>query len=348
MITCRLIRSVSSLLTVAAVTVASAASPTSAQDAGLIEAAKREGAVTWYTTQIVDPLVREVIAAFGKKFGIKADFYRGGSTDVAIKIQQESNAGRMFADIFDGPTPPEALKKFNLVERWLPESTKEFNPAFVDPEGYWAATNDTLQSTAVNTELVRPTEFPKSWNDLLAPRFKGKIIWSSTPSFSGATGFIGLVIKERGAASAMDFFKQLAQQRPAGNSGSARAVMDQVVSGEYAVGLQMFPNHAAASIKLGAPIRWLPAEPAISGVVSAIAMTKGAPHPNAAKLLLTFILGEEGQTIFRNNFYIPANPHVQPIDPDLDPNKYRTIHISPAELISQEPSWTAIFNDVFK
>ena len=92
------------------------------QEATLVEAAKKEGTVVWYTTQIIDPLVRDVISAFTKKYGIKVEYYRGNSSDVALKIQQEGKAGRIQADVFDGTTSSEALKKeAHLNFEWVTE-----------------------------------------------------------------------------------------------------------------------------------------------------------------------------------------------------------------------------------
>ena len=318
------------------------------QDAALVEAAKKEGTVVWYTTQIIDPLVRDVISAFTKKYGIKVEYYRGNSSDVALKIQQEGKAGRIQADVFDGTTSSEALKKEGLVERWIPDVAKTFQSDFVDPDGYWVGTNDTLHSVAINTNLVKIAEAPKSWDDLLDPKFKNRIVWGSTPSVSAAPGFIGLVLKELGEDKGQDFIKKFATQMPTANSGSARAVIDQVIAGEYALALQMFPDQALTSAARGAPVKWLPMKPAMTAVVSTIAMTKGAPHPNAAKLLYTFIVSEEGQRFFRESFYIPTNPKVAPIDPDLEPGKLRAVHISPAEANASMNKWHGIYRDVYR
>ena len=319
-----------------------------AQDAVMIEAAKKEGAVVWYTTQIIDPLIRDIIAAFTKKYGIKVDYYRGNSSDVALKIQQEGLAGKVLADIFDGTTSSEALKKEGLVEKWVPEVAKTFPPEFVDPEGYWVGTNDTLHSVAINTSMIKPEQAPKVWEDLLDPKYKDRIVWGSTPSVSAAAGFIGIVLSELGEDKGMQFIRKFAEQTPTANSGSARAVIDQVIAGEYAMALQMFPDQALTSAARGAPVKWVPMKPAMTAVVSTVAMTRGAPHPNAAKLLYTYIVSEEGQRFFRDSFYIPTNPRVAPVDPDLEPGKHRAIHISPAVANASMARWHGLYREIFR
>ncbi len=324
------------------------AAPAHAQDAAMIEAARKEGTVVWYTTQIIDPLVRDIMAAFTKKYGIKVEYYRGNSSDVALKIQQEGLAGKVQADIFDGTTSSEALKKEGLVEKWIPEVARSFSPDFVDPEGYWVGTNDTLHSVAINTSMIKPEQAPKVWDDLLDPRYKDKIVWGSTPSVSAAPGFIGIVLNELGEDMGMQFIRKFAAQMPSANSGSARAVIDQVIAGEYAMALQMFPDQALTSAARGAPVKWVPMKPAMTAVVSTVAMTKGAPHPNAAKLLYTYIVSEEGQRFFRDSFYIPTNPKVAPVDPDLEPGKHRAVHISPAQANASMPKWHGLYREIFR
>src|SRR5215470_7870383 len=94
-----------------------------AADAALIEAAKKEGEVNWYSTQIISQLVRPVAAAFEKKYpGIKVRATRANATEVAIKIINESRAGRVQSDLFDGTTTVVPLKKEGFVLQWLPDA----------------------------------------------------------------------------------------------------------------------------------------------------------------------------------------------------------------------------------
>src|ERR1700738_3069815 len=94
---------------------------TRAADAALIEAAKKEGEVVWYTTQIIAQLVRPMSAAFEKKYGIKVRSTRANSTELSVKIINESRAGRPQSDIFDGTSTVVVLKKEGYVLKWLPD-----------------------------------------------------------------------------------------------------------------------------------------------------------------------------------------------------------------------------------
>ena len=131
-----------------------AAGSTLAADAALIDAAKKEGEVVWYTTQIISQLVRPMSAAFEKKYGIKVRSTRANSTELSVKIINESRAGRPQSDIFDGTSTVVVLKKEGYVLKWLPDSAKAYPAQYKDPEGYWVANNLFFMTPGFNTGLV--------------------------------------------------------------------------------------------------------------------------------------------------------------------------------------------------
>ena len=131
------------VVAVVAFVASSAGSSALALDAALIAAAKREGEVVWYSTQIISQLVRPVTAAFEKKYpGIKVRSTRTNATETAIKILNESKAGRPQSDVFDGTTTVVPLKAAGYVLKWLPDVAKDYPADLKDPEGYWVANNN--------------------------------------------------------------------------------------------------------------------------------------------------------------------------------------------------------------
>ncbi len=319
-----------------------------AADAALIDAAKKEGKVVWYTTQPIDPLVLVLSAAFEKKYGVKVEYVRANSTDVALRLLTEAKAGKVQGDVYDGTTTAEALKKEGLALKWLPDSVREYAADYRDPEGYWAATNDYVIAVSFNTDLIKRGTEPRTWEDLLDPKYKGQIIWSSAPSTSAGAGFVGTALKALGDDKGRDYLKRLSTQRIAGINAASRQVIDQVIAGEYALAMQSFPENAIFSAKRGAPVNWIAMAPAMTGIISTVGVTAGAPHPNAGKLLFDFMCGEEGQIIYRDTFYIPAHPRVAPLEAELTPGKHRVLHISPAEVNESMPKWYEIFKDLFR
>jgi iron(III) transport system substrate-binding protein len=262
-------------------------------DAAVIEAAKREGEVVWYSTQIINQLVRPVAAAFEKRYpGIKVRYTRANANEVAVKILNENRAGRPQSDVFDGTSTVVPLKREGYVLQWQPDAAKGYPDLYKDPQGYWIASNLFINTPGYNTSLIPKGTQPRTYPDLLDPRWSGKMAWNSLPSTSGAVGFIGTVLAEMGEANGMAYLRAFSKQKVANVPAAARQVLDEVIAGEYAIGLQIFNHHAVISAKKGAPVDWIKMEPS-TGTLSVIAINKNAPHPNAAKLFFEFATGPD-------------------------------------------------------
>ena len=244
-----------------------------AADQALIDAAKKEGHVTWYTTQIIDQFVRPAAEAFEKKYGIKVDFLRTDSSELALRIVNEAHAGKVQADIFDGTSPTPALKREGLVQQWIPPSAELLPAQYYDRDHYWAATNLYVLTPGFNTELVPKGTEPKTYQDLLDPKWQGKMAWNSSPQTSAGPGFIGTVLAAMGDEKGMAYLRDLSKQNIASLKVAARQVLDQVIAGEYAIALQIFNNHAVISAAQGAPSAWIAMNPALV-VVSAVSLTE--------------------------------------------------------------------------
>jgi len=320
-----------------------------AADQALIDAAKKEGQVTWYTGLILDQLGRPLADAFEKKYGIKVNITRADSGEIALRLHNEAQAGKVQADVFDGTTGAASLKREGLVLKWLPDAAKKFPKELVDAEGYWIANRQVILITGYNTELVPKASVPKNWDDLLDPQWKGKMAWGSSVSSSAAPGFIGLVLAERGEAQGMDYLRRLARQNITGLKMAARSVLDQVIAGEYAIALQIFDDNVVISRRQGAPVDWVAMNPALA-VLSVISVTQNAPHPNAGKLLEDFVVGPEGQTIARDNDYLPVDPDIAPRDPYVRPDgkTFRAIYMTPEKVEEELPKWMKIYEDLFR
>jgi ABC-type Fe3+ transport system substrate-binding protein len=327
-----------------------AASPARAVDPKIVEAAKKEGEVVWYTTLIIDQLVRPAAAAFEKRYpGIRVRYVRNNSTETAIKIINEAKAGKLQADVFDGTNTSEVLKKENLVEAWKPDSAKDWPSDVADPDGWWVATNVYVLTPGFNTELVKKGTEPKTFDDLLDPKWKGKMVWNGSVSSSGGPGFIGNVLTFMGEENGMAYLRKLSAQRIVNLDVAARQVLDQVIAGEYPIALQIFNHHTVISAKKGAPVDWIKMEPA-TVVLQVASVAKGSPHPNAGKLLLDYLVSEEGQGFFQKADYLPAHPRIPAPDPTLKPEggHFKATVFSPAELEEKMPTWKQVFDQLFR
>jgi ABC-type Fe3+ transport system substrate-binding protein len=323
--------------------------PASAADDALIAAAKREGEVTWYTTQIITQFGRPAMEAFQKKYGIKVSAVRGDSVELAVRLLNEAKAGRTQADMFDGTSTASSMKKAGIALKWQPDSIKRWPAQLYDAEGYWAATNIYVHTPAFNTNLVPPGTEPKTWQDLLDPKWKGRMAWATHATSSGAAGFIGLVLGELGEEAGRAYLRQLARQDIIRLGGSARSVTDQAIAGEYPIVLQVFNHQPVISKQRGAPIDWIAMNPSMA-ILSVAGVTQNAPHPNAAKLMVDYLTSDEGQMLFRDTDYIPAAPDVAPRDPRLRPDgkDFRATFFTPEQIDTSMPRWMDVYGEIFR
>ena len=172
--------------------------------------------------------------------------------------------------------------------------------------------------------------------------------WNANPSSSAGPGFVGLVLNELGEQNGMDYLRALSKQNVSNLKVAARQVLDQVIAGEYSIALEIFNNHAVISAQQGAPAAWIPMNPALA-VLSVLSLTKDPPHPNAAKLLVEFLVSDEGQKLYRDADYMPVDPNVPPRDPTLRPDgkNFRAIYLTPEQIEDSMPRWASIYNDIF-
>ena len=324
------------------------ATPVLAADQALIDAAKKEGVVTWYTTLIINQFTRPAAEAFEKKYGIKVQYIRADPNEIALRISNEAKAGKVLADIFDGFGMP-ALVRAGFVEKWIPDTAKRLPQQFWDPNHYWAAPNIFALTPGFNTDIVKKGTEPKTFADLLDPGWRGKMVWSSRMSASSAPGFIGAALTEMGDAKGMDYLRKLAEQKIVNIDAAARQLMDQIIAGEYPIGLQMFNHHAVISAGQGAPSAWIAMEPA-TVVLSVLHLTAKSPHPNAGKLLFDFLQSAEGQVLFRDADYMPVDPAIPPRDPTLRPDtgNFRARYFNPDELDAAMPKWQDLYLKMFR
>jgi ABC-type Fe3+ transport system substrate-binding protein len=319
-----------------------------AAEPGLYEAAKKEGEVVWYTSLIVNQAVRPLVEAFNKKYpGISVKYARADSGPTAIKIMNEAQAGRPQSDVFDGidSTPP--LLAAGLVEPFVPSEADKYPAELKDRDGRWRALVVYFLTPAINTQQVSKNDVPKTPQDLLDPKWKGKIAWSVVPA-SGSGVYVGSVLQTMGEEKGMTFLKALAKQDIINVDATNRAILDQVIYGQYPIALSIFNHHAVLSAQKGAPVEWLKLDP-ISAPMHSVGLTKNAPHPNAGKLLIDFLTSEEGQKTLADVEYIPAMPSVPAKTPSVKPEGggFKANVLSPDTITRNLDNWYKLKKELF-
>jgi ABC-type Fe3+ transport system substrate-binding protein len=318
-------------------------------DPKLLAAAQKEGEVVFYTTQIVDQILRPLIKVFGTVApGVQVKYVRADGLALVVRMTNEARAGRVQADMWCMVDGVQALLRGGFATEFEVASAKSLPAGLVDPNKRWIALNTGVRSAAYNTQLIPPEHAPRNYQDLLNPRFKGKIVWNPK-SMTGAWGFISTVIKGMGDEQGMAYLRALAKQDVVPLPIAIRAVLDRVIAGEYAIGLEMNNTHAAISAAQGAPVKWVPLNP-VSETLQVTGVAKGAQHPNAAKLFIDFMTSKAGQEIFRDNDYVPMHPDVAARIPELKPQQggYRSIVYTPDNLETETTRWAKIYDDLFR
>jgi iron(III) transport system substrate-binding protein len=180
------------------------------------------------------------------------------------------------------------------------------------------------------------------------PIWKDKIAIKPN-DLSGLYGFIGNVLAFMGEEKGMDYLRKLSKQNIKLVNASARAVLDQVIGGEYPMALQIFNHHAAISAAKGAPVDWLRLDPA-TVTPGVVALTEGGPHPNAGLLFVEFLTSKEGQEIFQKAQYLPVRPEIPALIPELIPERggFTATVITPEMVDKSTRRWEEIAKQLFR
>jgi ABC-type Fe3+ transport system substrate-binding protein len=325
------------------------AGPAAAQSGdALLAKAKAEKEVVYYTELIVDQIVRPLAAAFERKYGIRVTYWRGDSQAAGLRLALEHKASRTQADVWSTASGIGALLDGGLIERFAIPNASALGPQFRDPGGYWVATNMIVIGAAVNTGLVAERDRPQSLEDLLAPKLRNQMVWKQN-DITGAWGFIGNVLAKLGEERGLGFLRKLIAQNIAPVGASTRAILDGVIGGEHALVLGVSAHNAEISRKAGAPVAWLPLGSAWA-TPHTIGVTSAAPHPNAARLFVDFVVSKEGQEIFRKAGYLPARADVPPLSAAISPELagFPVNVLAPEALEHNLAHWSEVYTEIFR
>ena len=265
-----------------------------AQDAALIQAARKEAKMVWYTSLAL-PSSTAIAHAFENKYkGIEVEVHRTGSQRVLQRVMQEATAGIKNADLIHTSDAGHfvLLKEKGLLMQYTPRGVESFPAGFKDKNGYYFGMRATLSVIAHNPKLVSDKEAPQNWKDLLNPKWSGKLV-TAHPGYSGiiSTHVLALV-----NLYGWDYFRDLAKNR-LHIVQSANDPAGVVASGERPVGVNGAEYFYYKTQKQGNPIKIVYPKEGVPLVVSPVAIAKDAPRPNAAKLFSEFIFSKESQQL---------------------------------------------------
>lgn len=317
-----------------------------ANDRVLYEAAKREGAVTWYITHFSGELAQDAGRAFMEKYpGVTVNVIRTTAQVAFARLNQDIKANNANCDVFSSTDVGHyfELKKKGMLAQFVPDNAGQISPEFqkfIDP-GYYYPTAAGLVLITYNTGLVPVDQVPRNWPDFLDPKWKGKVTFGH-PAYSGYVGVWALQMRKLYGA---DFFKKLEKNKPL----IGRSVNDSVTmlnSGESAIAAGA-DNSTLESASKGNPLAIVyPTDGAIL-MVSPSSVMKNAPHPNAARLLMQYMLSADYSRVMVKGTALPMRPDVSP-PPGLKPlSEIKVVRPSDAELVREIPGIIEDWRDVF-
>ncbi len=314
------------------------ATPLMAQ--GLEEQARKEGKVVLYTTMNATETGR-VVDAFKKKYPpIDATFYRTGDEALLNKVETEARLGQHLWDVIEltGFAGYHLFLKGFYAKHDSPER-KFFPEGFKDKEGYWTSHYTNTHILIYNTRMVPKDQAPKSYDDLLHPRWKGKMVLDAKDYewFANMLKFMG---EEKGIA----YMRKLAAQDIRMQAGHT-LLAQLVAAGEMPLGIAMYGHRAEQMKRQGAPVESVALNPVVLNL-HPVALSAKAAHPNAGKLLVDFFLSRDAAKIIQSFNRIPDRPDVPPDPPSL----IKDIPILPSDLtlVNDYNRYVKLFREIFK
>jgi iron(III) transport system substrate-binding protein len=298
----------------------------------LLAAARREGSVEWYGSLLV-PEAAQIIGKFNQRYPfVEVKYARASGTNVINRFLTESKTSSSKADVIGArsnfhPT----LMKAGLVAKNLAPFRQELREGFIDKAGYLLGQHTFGLVIGYNTKNVPPNKVPQSYQDLLSPEWKGQMALD-IESHDWLAGILDTMGEEKG----MDFAKKLAAQNVHVQRGHS-LLLQLVAAGELKVEIDAYHYQINEFRKKGAPLDLIIPDPMVVKEPSGIWISKRAPHPHAAALLVDFLFSREGQQILAGLSVLVAR---KDIAWDFGGKQIKAIHVLSAE------KWGPKYNDL--
>lgn len=300
------------------------------------------GKVMLYSSMQEDQLMA-IKEGFEKKYpGVTMEYYFAGTSKVVTKISTEAQAGHVDADVIwvGDAADYVSFKEEGILQQYSSPEAAGLDPNYIDAEGYYTAARLVGVGIAYNTVTVKPEDAPKTWNDLLDPKWKDQIVMSD-PGTAGTTKYWmnAMMCSDKYGA---DYMQKLKDNGCLLESGTT-ATHNQLAAQAYQVGVCL--DYVTANLVAeGSPIAFLYPEDTVS-IASPIGLVKDCNNEENGKLLYDFILSKEGQEILVANNLVSVRSDVeQSVDLSAIPS---ILECDFAKLASDSGSNLENFNKIF-
>jgi iron(III) transport system substrate-binding protein len=306
----------------------------------LVAAAKTEKEVLWYTTTSAGDN-QAIVAGFSKKYPfVRVQVLRSTGEKLRQRVLAETSAGQFFSDVLSVSSMEMGLMKSrNLLQPYDPPEAENYPAGAKDRDKQFTAIYARNFVLGYNTAMVAEKDRPKDWPDLLDPKWKGKIAMDEE-EFE----WYGTLVDYWGREKAVKFFRGLAGQQPQLRRGHS-LLAQLLAAGEFPAAI-VFPFEIEQLKQKGARVDWSATSDPIVTSINVVALSTKAPHANAGKLLMNYILSEEGQTIIKNVSRVPLRPGIKPTVAKLDQSTLK-IHYVPSDMFKKVAEYEKEFRELF-
>lgn len=283
----------------------------------LYDGAKKEGKFVLYSGQSKDDL--EVLSArFRQQYpGIEIEHFEQVGEDSASKLTSEANAGVYTTDIIDTEQNTiYQLAQLNLLATYTPPTASSFDNRL--KKQWFTGHRVQIKPITYNTEQVPKTEAPQNYEDLLNPKWKGKVC-----AEAAEVSVFADMLQQMGKDQGIAYWKQLTANGIRFVNGQTNLV-ESVISGDCTVAVAANVHSVAKAMDKGAPVAWVKTDPLYANY-GALAVLDRAPHPYAARLWMNYVLSDAGQQSVADDYRIPVNPDVQPKEPELTQGTFNIV-----------------------
>ena len=309
----------------------------------LEEGARKESEAIWYTSMSLTDFPK-IVGAFEKTVPfVKVKTNRLSQSSIMPKIDTEARAGRYAVDVVaSAPMEMWELKQRGYSAPYLSPELKAFPAGSYDPQGFWSSTEVTPLVLAFNTQLASPAEAPRSYQDLLLPKWKGKMNFGSDEY-----AWYSVMLDGMGKAKGLDFMRALARQQLHVPGGSSIMRLQLMLAGESAIAIAARGRRATEYKEKGAPIDYrlldpYPAEP------NGLALMRRSAHPYASILFIDWMLSEEGQTVLAQQIpRITLRKGIKQIPRHQELYKKEFVFVNPASIGPNLNDLIASYQQIF-
>jgi iron(III) transport system substrate-binding protein len=300
----------------------------------LVEAARKEGELMVYTSVPVDDMA-VLTAAFEKKYGVKVRVWRAGSEKVLQRAVTETRANRFDVDVVETNGPElESLHREKILQEVKSPYLGDLIAPAILPHHEWVSTRLNIFSLAYNTARIKKADLPASYQDLLNPKWKGKLGIEA----EDLDWFAG-VVTEMGEAKGIKLFRDIVATNGLSVRKGHTLLTNLVASGEVPLALTAYNYKAEQMKNKGAPIDWITIAPAIARP-NGIGVARHAPHPNAAVLFFDFMISD-AQPLLLARDYVPTSKKV-----DTKLNKMPIKFVDPKVVLDENDKWSKLYEDI--